>query len=209
MKIVIFGATGSVGQQLLDQALARGHNVSAFTRNPAKIKKKHQNLTIMEGDILNVPAVRFAVRGQDAVFCTLGMPLMNNEGLRAKGTKNIIRAMESLGVKRFICLSGLGAGDSWNVLPFHYKYLIFPLLMRRVYADHERQEGHIKNSQSDWTIVRPGNFTDGPHTQSYRHGFTKPDASLKLSVSRADVADFMVKQLTDDSYLHKAASVSY
>ena len=209
MKLTVFGATGKVGRNVIDQALEQGHEVIAFARSPEKLSKHDQNLQVMKGDVLDPASVERAVDGSDVVICALGMPLMNKDGLRAKGTRNIIDAMERTGVRRLVCLSGLGAGDSWNTLPVHYKYLIFPLLMRRVFADHERQENHVTGSPLDWVLVRPGNFVKGPHTGSYRHGFTADDEPSKLRISHADVADFMVRQVTDDTYLHRAASLSY
>ncbi len=209
MKLTIFGSTGAVGLQLVEQALAQGHEVTAFTRSPEKLTRPHAKLRVLSGDVLDPASVKSAIEGRDAVLCALGMPLLNKEGLRAKGTRHIIQAMEETGVKRFVCLSGLGAGDSRNILPFHYKYIVFPLLMRHLYADHELQESYVMSSKLDSVIARPGSFTGGPHTGIYRHGFTLADKSLKIKISQADVADFMLKQLTDDSYLHKAAAISY
>lgn len=209
MKLAIFGATGKVGRHLLDQALAEGHEVTAFVRDPNKLGKPRENMIVKQGDVLDPEAVRDAVQGQESVLCVLGMPLMNKDGLRAKGTEIIIEAMEEAGIKRLVCLSGLGTGDSWAVLPLHYKYIIFPLMMRRVYADHERQEVFVRSSDLDWVIVRPGNLTKGPKTGQYRHGFTANDAAPKLKISFADVADFILKQSNDDTYIRQAPSLSY
>lgn len=209
MKIVIFGATGKIGRNLVDQALALGHDVTAFTRSSRKFERPYENLQILQGDVLDAAAVKRAIEGHEVVVCALGMPLLNKEGLRAKGTKIIVDAMQEIGVKRLICLSGLGAKDSRDILPFHYKYLIVPLVMRHLYADHERQEDYVRDSTLDWTIVRPGNFVKGGLTGHYRHGFSAADKAPKLKISYADVADFMLKQLTGDTYLRKAPSLSY
>ena len=209
MNITIFGATGKVGQNLTAQALEQGHTVIAFTRNPDAIAQAHENLHIMQGDVLDAAAVKRAVTGQDAVICALGMPLMNKDGLRAKGTKTIIRTMQNTGVKRLVCLSVFGANDSRAFLPFKYKALIVPLILRHVIADHEVQETHVTNSTLDWTLVRPGNFTKGGYTGVYRHGFTTADAPSKIKISQPDLADFMLKQLNDDAYLRKAPCISY
>jgi len=209
MKLIIFGATGKIGRHLVEQALELGHDVTAFARTPEKLSGPRENLHVVKGDVLDPVSVRNAIEGQDGVVCALGMPLMNTDGLRAKGTKNIIHAMEETGVRRLVCLSGLGAGDSWNLLPFHYRYLIFPLVMRRLYADHERQESYVKNSPLDWVIVRPASFVKGAHTGDYRHGFTTADAPPTLRISHADVADFMLKQSADDTYLRQAPGLSY
>jgi len=209
MNITIFGATGKVGQNLTAQALEQGHTVTAFARNPDAIGQTHENLNIMQGDVLDAAAVKRAVTGQDAVICALGMPLMNKDGLRAKGTKTIVRAMQNTGVKRLVCLSVFGANDSRTLLPFKYKALIVPLILRHVIADHEVQETHVKNSTLDWTLVRPGNFTKGGYTGVYRHGFTTSDTPSKIKISQPDLADFMLKQLNDDTYLQRAPCISY
>ena len=120
--------------------------------------------------------------------------------------------MEKNGIRRFICQTSLGYGDSRKVLdqtPFYFKYIIVPFILRKGFADHELQESYIKSSQLDWVIVRPGNLTDDKHTGKYRHGFAATDKKIKVKISRADVADFMLKQLTNDIYLHKTPGLSY
>jgi len=209
MKVTIFGATGTIGRFLVDQALAQGHSVTAFTRSPDKFKQSARNLHVVNGDVRDPVAVAGAVQDQDAVICALGMPLLNKEGLRADGTRNIVAAMEAAGVKRFVCLSGLGAGDSWSMLPWHYKYLIVPLLMRRLFADHNAQEAHIRKSPLDWIIVRPSNFAKGESSHPYEHGFSKLGPSFKLKMAPPDIADFMLRQLNNDAYLHQAPGLSY
>ncbi len=209
MNITIFGATGQVGQHLTTQSLEQGHHVTAFTRSPEKLEISHKNLRIVQGDVMKFTDVIQATKGHDAVFCTLGMPLMNKAGLRAKGTKNIVHAMQETEVKRLICLSVFGANDSRNLLTFKYKALIVPLILRHVIADHEVQETYVTNSTLDWTLVRPGNFTKGGYTGAYRHGFTKADAPSKIKISQSDLADFMLKQLESKTYLQKTPCISY
>jgi len=209
MKITVFGATGKIGRLVVAQALEQGHEVTAFARNPQKVEQTHANLQVVQGDVLDYSAVEKAIIGRDAIVAALGMPLMNNEKLRSKGTANIIRAMETTGVKRLICLSGLGAGDSMEILPFHYKYLLAPLIFRRVFADHTLKESYIKNSQLDWIIVRPANFTKGAYTGKYREDIKAGDKPPRLRISHHDVADFLVRQLSDDTYLHKTPVISY
>jgi putative NADH-flavin reductase len=206
MKLVIFGSTGSIGHQLVVQALEQGHTVTAFARNPAKLEIEHANLTVVQGDALDSASVEKTVDGQDAVLCALG----SAQGtIRSEGTRNIVRAMEKAGVSRFICLSTLGVGDSRANLNFFWKHIMFGLLLRQSYADHVSQEDYVKESRLDWTIVRPGAFTDGDRTGVYRHGFPSTDKTIKGKISRADVADFMLKQLTDRTYLHETPGLSY
>jgi putative NADH-flavin reductase len=209
MKLIIFGSTGSTGRQVVTQALEQGHDVTAFARSPEKLDQKHEKLQVIKGDVLDLDSVERAIHGQDVVLCTLGMPPTDRSNLRAKGTKNIIRAMEKTGVNRLVCQSSHGVGDSRDTLPFLMKYLIVPLMLRRAFADHEIQENYIKESQLDWIIVRPVALTDGEHTGSYQHGYSSDNKTVTNKISRADTADFMLKQLADNNYLHKTPSISY
>jgi len=207
MKLLIFGATGSVGRHVVNQALEQGHQVTAFTRHATKVDINRDNLEVAQGDVLDAAAVEKAVPGHDVVLCALGAG--RKGGVRAAGTRNIVAAMEKAGVQRLICQSTLGIGDSWGNLNALWKYVMFGLLLRSAYADHVEQERHVTGSRLDWTIVRPGAFTDGPHTGQYEHGFSGTDKTITLKISRADVADFMLKQLTDEAYLHKTPGLSY
>ncbi len=209
MKLSIFGSTGGTGRQVVGQALEQGHDVTAFARSPEKLDQKHEKLQVVQGNVLDFPSVERAIHGQDVVLCTLGLPPMDKSNLRANGTKNIIRAMEKTGVKRFICQSSDGVGDSRDTLPFLMKYLIVPFMLHRAFADHEIQENYIKESQLDWIIVRPVAITDGERTGSYHHGFTADNKTVTNKISRADTADFMLKQLADNNYLHKTPWISY
>ena len=208
MKLIIFGSTGSIGKQLVLQALSLGHTVTAFARSKSKLQDiEHNHLTLYEGDVLDPASVEKAVKGHEAVLCALGAGRKGR--VRSEGTRNIIRAMEKAGIKRFICESTLGAGDSKDNLNFFWKHIMFGWFLKEAYADHELQEKYIKASDLDWTIVRPAAFTDGKATGNYQHGFSSKDKSLKLKISRADVAMFMLMQLTTDEYLKKTPGLSY
>lgn len=207
MNVVVFGATGTTGSEVVARALEQGHTVTAFVRDLAKVERKHPNLKIMQGDVLNRDDVTRAVQGQDAVLSSLGAGL--NGTVRSQGTRHIIEAMQQANVGRFISQSTLGAGDSRSNLNAYWKYIMFGLLLRRAYADHNRQEAFIKQSNLDWTIVRPGALKDGERTGRYRHGFPPSDKNITLDISVGDVADFMVQQLTDDTYLHATPGLSY
>ena len=207
--MIIFGSTGGTGRQVVTQALEQGHDVTAFARSPEKLDKKHEKLKMVQGSVLGFASVERAIQGQDVVLCALGSPPMDKSNLRANGTKNIIRAMEKTGVKRFICQSTAGVGDSRDMMPFLMKYLIVPFILRRAWADHEIQENYIKESQLDWIIARPAALTDGERTGSYQHGFTADNKTVTNKISRADTADFMLKQLVDNNYLHKTPCISY
>jgi putative NADH-flavin reductase len=208
MKLLIFGSTGGTGRELLNQALDQGHSVTAYARDPAKIEDiQHSNLKVVRGDVLDPVAVESVVAGHEAVFVTIGAGPARTT-LREEGTRNIIESMQSTGVKRLICQSSLGVGDSRANLPFLTKHIIVGIFLRHAFADHARQEAVVGQSTLDWTIVRPPHLKDGPQMKVYRHGFPATDKQIKGWVSRADVADFMLKQLVDGTYLRQTPGMS-
>ena len=207
MKVLVFGATGSVGRHVVGQGLERGHEVTAFVRDPSGLDAKHERLTVVRGDVLDGASVEGAVRGQEAVLCSIGAGRKGR--VRSEGTRNIVRAMEGAGVRRLVCQTTLGVGESSGNLDFFWKHVMFGFLLRDAFADHEQQEAHVRRSALDWTIVRPAAFTDGGRTGDYRHGFPPTKKGLKLKISRADVAGFMLDQLSDDAYLRQTPGLSY
>lgn len=210
MKVLVFGASGGTGRELVKQALAQKHAVIAYVRDQARFDIKHADLRVVVGDVKDYASVEGAVRGQDAVLSALGAasPLKRNPTL-TEGVRNIIRAMEQAGVRRFIYVSFLGVSDSRDQMGFLGQHIIAPFVLHKPTADHEVKEGLIKESRLDWTIVRPPKLTSGPRTGVYRSGERVEPKSVLPSISRADVADFMLKQLVDDAYLRKAPSVMY
>jgi putative NADH-flavin reductase len=155
-------------------------------------------------------AVERAVENQAVVICALGAstPLKRDPTLMS-GVQNINQAIERAGGRWFIYLSFLGVRDGRNQLRFLGQYIIAPLVLRNVAADHEVKEALITRSRLPWIIVRPPRLTKGPRTGVYRSGERIVATSLIPTLSRADVADFMLKQLTDDTYLHNTVSVMY
>ena len=207
MKIIIFGATGSLGRHLVEQALAKGEEVTAFLRDASTLDRHHQNLNLIEGNVLDPVAVDAAVKGHDAALIALGAG--RKGGVRAQGTKHIIDAMECHYVRRLVCQTTLGAGDSHKHLNFFWKHIMFGWLLKQAMADHEEQEAFIQKSNLDWTTIRPAAFTDGPATGDYKLGFPSSESGLALKISRADVASVMLQQMTTDTYLHKSPGLSY
>ena len=209
MRLVVFGSTGGTGRELLERALEQDHEVVAYARDPTKLNHlKHARLEVIRGDVLDSVGVESAVVGQQAVLCTIGAGAKRTT-LREEGTRNIVEAMVRAGVKRLICQSSLGVGDSRANLSFFTKHIIVSIFLRHAFADHERQEAVVKQSSLDWTIVRPPHLTVGPRTGTYRHGFPVTDKHISAKISRADVADFMLKQLTDNMYIRQTPGVSY
>ena len=207
MNILIVGATGSVGRELVKQALAEGHTVTALVRDPSKLQLDHPGLRLAVGNVLIPASIEQVMPGQDAVLCALGAG--GKGGVRAAGTRILIEVMRKCGVRRLICLSSLGVAESRANLNFFWRYIMFGLLLRRAYNDHTAQESIIRNSDLDWTIIRPGAYTDGDSTGEYRHGFPATSRDLKLKIARADVADFMLNQIGNNSYLRMAPGISY
>lgn len=205
MKLAIFGSTGKTGSLLVQQALEAGHNVTAFVRDPLKLSLKHANLGFVTGNVLFSQAVEKALKGQDTVLVCLGSSSTSPNSVRSEGTKTIIAAMQKQGIKRLIVMTTLGSHESWQQLPLAAK-AFFGTVLKHVLKDHELQETYVKQSALDWTIVRPGGLTDGPLTEAYT---ASTDPALKAGrVSRADVAAFMLKQVTDERFLHKAVAIT-
>ncbi len=205
MKIAVFGATGGTGQQIVAQALEAGHIVQALVRDPSRLALTHPNLALTTGDVLDAQAVASTVQGADAVIVTLGNTANNPDWIVSDGTRVVIAAMQEQQVRRLVVVSSIGVGDSKNQVPFAFKMLMSTVLKKPM-EDKERQEQLVRDSGLDWIIVRPGGLTDGPKTGAYKAG---ADGSVKAGqISRADVADFVLKQLTDTTYLHQAPAVS-
>ncbi len=208
MKIIVFGATGTLGRKVVQEALSEGHEVTAFTRSGTFEHASSPSLNVVKGDVFDAYSVAQAVKGHEGVICALGAGRKGT--VRTMGTKHITEGMKIHGVKRFVCLSSLGVGDSRGNLNFLWKNIMFGLLLRPAYEDHHTQEALVKQSNLDWTIVRPSAFTDGPKTGKYHRGFSpyKRDG-LELKISRADAAQFMVAQLQSDKYLSQTPAISY
>jgi len=207
MKIIVFGATGTIGQHVIKQAIADGHTVTAFARNTSKIKQHHPRLKKVAGDVTEPSSINASISGHDAVIVVLGAG--RKGGVRSVGTRNVISAMKTHDIRRLICQSSLGVGDSRVNLNFFWKYIMFGLLLRPAYADHELQEQYVRESDLDWTIVRPGAFTDGERTGKYKHGTLAIEEKHALAVSRADVAEFLLQQVSDLRYLHQSPGLTY
>ena len=208
MKLIIFGSTGGTGRELVRQALERGHAVTAFAQDPAPLGSR-DGLSTVTGDVLDPVTVERAVAGHDVVLCALGKPATSPGRLRSEGTGNIVRSMQRSGLRRLLCISTIGIGETHTLLPPLYKYVLVPTLLRRTFAEHARQEAVISSSELDWTIVRAGVLTDDTPTGRFRHGFPATDGSVKVEIARADVADFMLDQIGETTYLRSAPSVSY
>jgi putative NADH-flavin reductase len=208
MKLLIFGASGATGRVLVSAALAKGHAVTAFVRTPSKLAVSHENLTVIVGDVADQQAVERAVAGHEAVFSCLGVgvPLKHDPAVVA-GIGFIVDAMQRTGPARLIYLSFLGVRDSRRQLGPLLGGVLVPLVLRNEVADHEAKEKLIVQSSLDWTIVRPPKLTNGAATGEFRHGNGIRAASLLPTLTRADVAAFMLGQLDDTTYSRRAVAI--
>lgn len=207
MRIAVLGATGTTGRFVLDEALARGHEVVALTRDPAKLHVDHENLETVVGDVLDPAAVEKAIAGQDAVVSVIGAG-MRRTTLRTDGTRVIVDAMEHLGVRRLISQSVFGLDDA-DKLPLHWKLLVKPLILRNAYRDHAGQEAIVAASDLDWTITRPVSLRDVEPTGRYHEGPTAAMSGITFKIGLTDLARFTLDQLESDTYLHQRPGISY
>lgn len=206
--ILIVGASRGTGLETVRKALAAGHRVRALARSAANIPIEDANLEKITGDATDRTALLNAVDGVDAVIVTLGVPpslsaAVSGTKLFSTATRALVDAMKEKGVSRLIAITGIGAGESRGHGGPLYDWIAFPLLLKRVYDDKDVQEQIIRQSGLDWTIVRPGLLTNGPATGRYR-ALLDPSQWRADQISRADVADFLVKEVTERKFVHKA-----
>jgi putative NADH-flavin reductase len=221
MRLVIFGSTGGTGRRLVERAIAEGHGVTAFVRNPSRMRASHQRLRVVVGDAFDLVKVHEAVAGNEAVISLLGSrqpsnPLHPNRpgdphGVGSAGTGNIIAAMKEHGLRRLVCQTAWGVGESRQNPGFggaFFMKVLVPPLLRDEYADKEAQEDLVRESDLEWTIVRPMILTNGPWTNDYR-----AEVDLKPGrrpyIARADVADFLMSQLADDTFVRRTPAIGY
>lgn len=209
-RLLIVGATGGTGRQLVAQALERGYVVTALVRRASRLPIEHPQLRVAEGDVLDDASVEAAVRGQDAVISALGHKrFFFPTRVLSEGTRNLLQAMEAHAVPRFVCMTSLGIGDSVGRMGLYYTLLVIPFILPFYFWDKTRQERLIAASRIGWVIVRPGVLTNGPRRGAYRHGRDIGSVVWTVRISRADVADFLLNQLTDDTYLGAAPGVCW
>jgi putative NADH-flavin reductase len=195
---------------LIEQALERGYAVTALVRNPSRLQVEHEQLKVVQGDVLDYGSVEAAVRGQEAVISALGHKrFFYPTRILSEGTGNLLRAMQTHGVPRFVCETSLGIGDSAGRMGLYYTLFVIPVILPFYYWDKTRQERLIAASPMEWIIVRPGVLSNGRKRATYRHGHHIGSFILAVRISRADVADFMLNQVEDDMYLRTAPGVCW
>lgn len=209
MKVVVLGATGATGRLIVGKAVAKGHEVVALVRSREKAADL-AGAEFVEGDARDPVALTRAIAGCDAVISSLGtaMSPFREVTLLSTATRALVGVMAEQNVRRLVCITGLGAGDSRGHGGFFFDWVFLPLMLRKVYEDKNRQEDAIRASTLDWTIVRPTVLNDKPARGGIK-------ASTDLSgvhggtIARADVAEFVVEQLATDAWLRKAPLISW
>ncbi|HUE75327.1 MAG TPA: SDR family oxidoreductase [Chloroflexota bacterium] len=207
-NIVVFGSTGRTSRHLINQALANGYNVTAFARDTARLPTGDQNLKVAQDDIRDPRQVEEAIKGQDAVLSALGQTPGSSPDVLSVAVSHIVPAMKAHGVDRLVFQTGAGVADPRDQPSFGSRVIVplLKLLSPKVLADAENAVATIRGSDVDWIVVRVPRLSDAPAKGQYQSGYLRPGFT---PVSRADVANFMLKQLTDDTYLRQAPIVSY
>ncbi len=211
MNVVIFGANGPTGRLTTQEAVAAGHVVTAVTRHPEAFPLRGEGLRVLRGDVFDPSAVDEAVTGQDAVLSTLGVPYGRKPiTVYSEGTGNILRAMHAHGVRRFACVSSSATVPHADPEGgFIFERVVQPFVTgvigRTLYDDMRRMEALVRSSDLDWVIIRPSGLFDTDAVTDYRVAESHVQGHF---TSRADLADLLLRQLTDDRFLHKAVAVA-
>ena len=208
-KLLILGATGGTGRLILKQALARGYEVTVLVRSPEK-GRDLKGAKLIIGDARDEATLRKALKGQDAVISALGTPAspFREVTLLSTATRALVNAMQAENVSRLVCITGMGAGDSAGHGGFLFDKLIFPLLLRKVYADKNRQEAIVRESGLDWTLVRPSVLNDKAGGGTVRT-LTDLSGFDGGSIAREDVAKFVLDQLQADTWLRRSPLITW
>ncbi len=210
VKVLVLGATGATGSLVVQEALRRGHGVRALARDPRNVALGN-GVCVVCGDVLDAGAVADATKQQDAVIWAISARRSDRRSSRlnlcTEGTRNVLAAMSASGVRRLVAITSWGLGDGRDRLPLFVRRVVLPLALGPELADKEEQEALIRQSDLDWTIVRPSRLTNRSATGSFR---VAPRLAYRstASIPRRDLARFLLDQLTDRSFLHSTVEVS-
>ena len=206
MKILILGSTGGTGQQLVAQSLKQNYEVTALARDPSKLKLNHDRLTVVKGSVLDKNVLANALEGKEAVLSALGVgKSLKSRDLISNAVRIIIPAMNEKNVKRLVFLSAFGVGETFTQANFIQR-IIFKVFLKNIYADKSKADDLIRKSTLEWTLVYPVLMTDTPGTGKYKVG-EKFEMKGMPKISRADVAEFMLRQLNDNNFLKKPSII--
>lgn len=202
-SVIVFGATGKTGQYVWQKAAEQGHEVTVFVRSPSKIDSGGTKVKIVQGDVFDADSVGSAVANHDVAIVCLGSTSLKDKSTLTTGTKNVVSGMVQHGGGRLIVLSAAGANESWAQIGWMSR-ILFKTMLRNIFADHHSQEAIVKESSLEWTIVRAAILKDNPGTGQY----TVSNGVKSGNINREDVADFLVRQVTDRSYIRQAISIT-
>jgi putative NADH-flavin reductase len=207
-RVLVLGATGGTGRAVVSQALARGDQVTVFVRHPERLTERSERLRVVTGSVPeDAAALGSAMAGQDAVISALGVGnSFRSGGLISRSVPAIVQAMRQQGVRRLVFTSAYGVGETFRDVPIVPRIFI-RLLLRDIYADKQAGEQALRRSELDWTIVHPTTLADGPRTGRYRVGERLALRGFPR-ISRADVADFLLAQTDDRTFLRKGVLIS-
>jgi putative NADH-flavin reductase len=208
MRIAVFGPTGGTGREIVAQALAGGHEVTAFTRNPSALEPR-RGLTIVAGSTHQPSAVERAVARNEAVLCALGgRPWRRREQVCSTAVRTLIPLMEKHGLRRIVAISTFGAGDTRPHVGWVARGLLFGVVLRSEVADKEAMEMQLSRSHLEWIVARVGVLTDGPARGAFR---AADDSSIRGmgKIARADVAAFMLAQLSSEAWVRRRPVIMY
>lgn len=209
MKILVIASSRRIRRQLAEQAQAEGHEVTALEGKLPRFRWRRPRHRLVKGDVLNESSLAPAVAGQDAVLCWLTQKATRQPTTYLwEGTANLIRMMEKHGVRRLICISACGAGDSRGHCGFFYDKIVQPLFLKQVCEDRDRQEELIRGTQLDWVIVRPARLTKGRARGEYMV-LTDLRNFKARRITLVDAVEFVLKQLSSNFYLFQTPVVTY
>lgn len=208
-KILVLGATGATGRLIVNQAVARGYDVTVLVRSAEKARDI-TGAKLIVGDARDETALRAALKGREAVVSALGTPVspFREVTLLSTATRALVSAMKAEQVSRLVCITGMGAGDSAGHGGFVADNVIFPLLLKKVYTDKDRQEAIVKDSGLDWVLVRPSILNNKPGRGSVR-ALTDLSGFHGGSIAREDVATFVLDQVCADTWLHRSPLITW
>ncbi len=207
MRLLILGATGRTGAQLLDRGLGEGHQVTAFARRPSALARYGSRIRVVQGDVAVASSVDRAIPGHDAVLSALGSPTLRRNTVLSDGMRHVLAAMKDHGVRRLLAMSALGVGETKGQLGPVYNLLLTPLMLRNTFLEKERMEAYIKAAELEWTIVRPAVLTSGPARGRYHTALADVQPPRFPHISRADVAAFMLAEVQQRRFLRQAVGL--
>lgn len=210
MKLTVFGATGGVGGEIVRQALAAGHEVTAVVRDPARLTAAGENLEVFRDDLTDPESLRSAVAGRDAVLSGLGARKKADAGIATPLTRSVVRAMEAEGVRRLVVVSAAPISPPTERQPVvdRISGALVSRILRSVYDDLRAMEAELARSATDWTSVRPPRLQDKPATGVYRKVVGGTPVSARF-IARADVAHAMLSVIDDLSTVRQGVGVAY